>query len=773
MPYKPSRWRRTGLLLLKLGTVGLVLLIALVVYLDIYVRDRFEQHTWSVPARVYGAPLELRAGGELEMNEVLWWLDRMGYRPVPEVSGPGDYRVGVNDIELFTRSYDFWDGAEPARQLHLQFSQERLTRLEDRHGERVTSARLAPPNLGHISPVHAEDRVIERLATMPPTLVAGLVAVEDRRFFQHRGISLVGIGRALEANLRSQRVTQGGSTLTQQLIKNMFLTADQTLWRKGIEAIMAVLLELHVDKETILEAYMNEVFIAQDGRRAVHGFGLAAQHFYGRPLNELSIAQQAMLIGVLRGPTFYSPLRNPERAMARRNVVLDVMHERGVITDDQHRQARQEGLRLNPRSGQGPHAAALDLVRRQLRLWYREEVLNREGLHIHTTIDIYAQDQAQAAMTRQLRDLEQRLNLEPESVQGALVLAERDSGAVRAVVGGRASIPGGFNRALDARRPVGSLLKPALYLAALEQGQHWLMPVDDSPVVVAGRDGSEWRPTNFDLNSNGEVPMWEALSMSYNQAAARSGMELGLGNVLDSIERLGYSRDLPVVPSVILGAVDMSPYDVAQIYQPLTSGGYLSPLTSIVAVTEPGGRVLGQINVRAEQVVDPAAAQSLRSALALTAQAGTGAYAGNTLPRDLRPAGKTGTSDGQRDSWFAGEAGHLLGVAWLGTDDNQSLPITGSTGALRLWTDVMGRVARPSLEPDLLHSSLSWVSWDADRPDRVWLGDCRQYRLAIPTEAANGQVSRRCGDGSDQPGAGDESREEAEDSRWNWLRRWF
>ncbi|TGG94179.1 penicillin-binding protein 1B [Natronospirillum operosum] len=770
MPYKPSRWRQAGRILLKLAVVGLVLGVALVVYLDFYVRARFNEHTWSVPARVYGAPLELRAGGELEMNEVLWWLDRMGYRPVPEVAGPGDYRVGVNDIELFTRAYDFWDGAESARQLRLHFSGERLTRLEDRHGERVMSARLAPPSLGHISPVHAEDRVIERLESMPPTLVAGLVAVEDRRFFQHRGVSLVGIGRALQANLRSRRVEQGGSTLTQQLIKNMFLTADQSLWRKGIEAIMAVQLELHVDKETILEAYMNEVFIAQDGTRSIHGFGLAAQHFYGRPLNETSLAQQAMLIGMLRGPTFYSPVRNPERAMARRNLVLDVMHEQGVITANQHAQARREGLRLNPGMGQGPHAAALDLVRRQLRLWYREEVLSHDGLHIHTTIDIYAQDRAQAAMTRQLSALEQQYGIAAGSLQGALILADRSTGAVRAVIGGRNSIPGGFNRALDARRPVGSLLKPPLYLAAMESGQHWLTPVDDSPVIVVGRDGSEWTPTNFDLNSNGEVPMWEALALSYNQAAARAGMELGLGEVLDSIERLGYSRQLPVFPSVILGAVDMSPYDIAQIYQPMVSGGYLSPLTSIVAVTEPDGRVLGQFRVREQTVIDGAMAQSLRSGLALTAQAGTGAHAGRSLAPELKPAGKTGTSDGQRDSWFAGEAGHLLGVVWIGTDDNQALPLTGSTGSLRLWTDLMAEVARPTLEPDILHSSLRWISWHPDSPGDYWLGDCQTLRLAVRADAAMESARYRCGD-DNRPQQG--SPETESNGRWQWLRRWF
>ncbi len=767
MAHNPSVWHRAGGIVLKLGIVALVLMIALVVYLDFYVRDRFDQHQWFIPAKVYGAPLELRAGGELEFNEVLWWLDRMGYRPAPEVTGPGDYRVGANDIQLFTRPYDFWDGRENARELKLHFNRERLARLQDRNGDAVVSARLAPPSLGNISPVHAEDRVLERLADVPPTLVAGLVAVEDRRFFQHRGISLVGISRALMANLRSGRVAQGGSTLTQQLVKNMFLTPDRSLWRKGIEAIMAVLLELHVDKETILEAYINEVFVAQDGQRSIHGFGLAAQHFYGRPLNELSVSQQAMLIGLLRGPSFYSPTRNPQRAMARRNVVLDVMAERGVISATQLEQAKREGLRLNPSADQGPNDAALSLVRRQLRLWYPNDVLQRDGLNIHTTIDIFAQEVAQREMTATIATLEQQYNLPANQLQGAMVLVDRDSGDVRAVVGGRDNVRGGYNRALDARRPVGSLLKPALYLAALENGQHWLSMVDDSPVVVAGRDGSEWRPTNFDRESYGEVPMWEAMANSYNQAAARTGMQVGLGEVLDSIERLGYTRELPVVPSVILGAVDMSPYDVAQIYQPLFAGGALSPLKTIVAVTDRDDQVLNQFSVRRQQVVEPPHAQALHSALTLSVRAGTGQYAYHAMAPELRPAGKTGTSGNQRDSWFAGEAGNLMGVAWLGTDDNQSLPLTGSTGALRLWTQVLDQLAHPTLEPDVLHSSLSWVSWQPQEPDRLWLGDCQPLRLAMPAQEAHDLTQRQC---SGDPG---EANTEPESSRWDWIRGFF
>lgn len=772
MAKKKSRWRSFGGVVLKLAIVCSILLIALLVYLDFYVRDRFAQHVWSVPAKVYGAPLTLYQGSGQSQEEVIWWLQRMGYRSVTTIGGPGEYRVAPQRIDVFTRAYDFWDEPEPARQLALNFNNRVLATLTDPQGQIVLSARLAPPQIGTLTPAHAEDRVLERLATMPPTLVAGLVAVEDRRFFQHRGISPVAIGRALVANVRSGRVEQGGSTITQQLIKNMFLTADQTLWRKGIEALMAVLLELHVDKETILETYMNQVFIAQDGQRAVHGFGLAAQYFYGRPLEELTLGQQATLIGLLRGPSFYSPIRNPERARARRNVVLDVMAEQRIITETQKRAAQAEPLGLNPGTGQGPYAAAMDLVRRQLRLWYPDEVLLREGLHIHTSIDIYAQDVAQRQMQESLQTMERLHRLPANHLQGAMVIVHRDSGDVRAVIGARTSVQGGFNRAMDARRPVGSLLKPAVYLAALESGRHWLMEVDDGPVVVAARDGTEWRPQNFDRTSNGMVPMWEALSRSYNQAAARVGMEIGLGEVLRSIERLGYNGRLPVVPAVILGSVDMSPYEVAQIYQPVFSDGFRAPLKAITAVTTADQEVLNQFNIRTQQVIAPPDAQALQTALQLAVREGTGRYAHGVLDPSLRPAGKTGTSDQQRDSWFAGEAGDLMAVVWVGEDNNAPMPITGSTGALRVWTHTMQQLAHSSYDAKPLHSSLRWISWHPDQPGRYWLGDCHALRVAVPQAVAVMHAQRTCQGSSDQL-PGEHVPEDNRRRGWGWLDRIF
>lgn len=769
-----GRRSRVWRIVWRVLVVGLVLGLAGLVYLDRYVQDRFAAHDWEEPARVFGASRVLTPNETTRFQDVTWWLDALGYQPVPRVTGPGDYHYQGRQMRIYRRGFMGPAGRVPAMVADLEFTADRLTGLRSETGDAMASLALEPPAIGTIATGFPEDRVLVRLQDVPDTMLAGLLAVEDRRFFQHHGVAPLAIARALLANLRAGEVTQGGSTLTQQLVKNLFLSADQTLIRKGLEAVMSVLLELRVGKEAILEAYINEVFVAQDGGRAIHGFGLAARYFYGRPVAELSLAQQAMLVGLLRGPSYYSPVRHPERARSRRNLVLDVMQQQGVISVAAHDRARREGLRLNPGTGDGPYAAALDLVRRQLRLWVTQADLERDGLRVHTTLDIRAQLSAQRAVRAGLAKLEQDRGLRSGELQGALVAADRHSGAVQAVVGGRRSLPGSFNRALDARRPVGSLLKSVVYLAALESDRHWLTRVSDAPVVVAGKDGSEWQPRNFNRQSHGDVPLWEAFASSYNQAAARLGMQVGLGKVLARIESLGYRGELPLVPAVILGSVDMSPYDLAQIYQPLLATGMRQPLTSVRALQTATGENLAEFRVRPERVVEADVARTLASGLRLAVTSGTGRAAA-ALPDSLQPMGKTGTSDAQRDSWFAGAAGDVMAVVWVGNDDNAALPLTGSTGALPLWRDWMQASARPE-QPKTgeLSEALTWVSWDSLESPRYALGSCASHRVLVPAVVTDELNASRCGGWL----APDQTTEDADTGPGrslvpDWLRRLF
>ncbi len=750
----------------RLAIVTVVVATFALVYLDRFVHDRFQSHQFEAPARVLGAPLTLRPGTGQSLDEILWWLERLGYQPVSGVVSPGEYRQSEQQVVIHTRGYPFHDGPEPARELVLEVGSGTLTRLYSRDGQSPPSARLEPPVLGQIDTQFAEDRVLVTLDQVPPELLAGLIAVEDRQFFQHAGVSFRAIARALWVNIQAGEVRQGGSTLTQQLVKNLFLSPAQSLTRKGAEAVMAMLLERRADKQEILEAYINEVFVAQDGQRAIHGFGLAARHFFGRPISELSVAQQATLIGLLRGPSYYSPTRHPERAIARRNLVLTVMRDEGIISGTVWAQSIREPLGLSPGNYTGPYAHALDLVRRQLRVWLSNRELRRDNLRLHTTINIRAQQRAQTVLRTRLERLEAQYGLEQGTLQGALVAADTKTGQVLAVSGGRSQQVGGFNRAIDAFRPVGSTLKPVIYLTALEAGMHWWSPVLDEPVTVAGRDGSEWRPANFSGESHGSVPMWAALAGSYNQAAARTGMQLGLGRFLDRVESLGYRGALPAVPAALLGSVEMSPYQLAGLFQPMLAEGQRRPLMSLAAVTLDDGSLIARFDTRGTQVIDPVSAQSLLGGLRLVGTSGTAASASARLGDALQPAGKTGTSDGQRDSWFVGSAGATMAAVWVGADDNRELPFTGSTAALPIWTDWMAELAQPLPERRELHPNLDWVSWDGPRetPGLIRLGLCGRYQAPVPRPIAADLAGSVCG--------GQPARESPPDSAGaTWLQR--
>ncbi len=425
----------------------------------------------------------------------------------------------------------------------------------------------------------------------PSCCVTGLQAVEDRQFKHHHGVALRGIARALVANIKAGRAVQGGSTLTQQLVKNYFLSNERTLARKINEAIMAVLLELHYEKAEILEAYINEMFLGQQGKHAIHGFGRASEFYFDRPLQDLEPQQIALLVGMVRGASFYNPRRNPQRALQRRDQVLDIFGTTGLMGAAELEKAKSSplGVTAQPRSGSSLYPAFLDLVRRQLRRDYRAEDLSNEGLKIFTTLAPSDQEYAQQAVSKGLLDLQQR-GL-PQDLQAALVLADVSSGEVRALVGDRVSQRSGFNRALDARRQIGSVIKPLVYLAALEHSGDYnlLTPVMDEPVSLRQPDGSLWSPANYDKKSHGELPLMDALVNSYNQATVKVGLNVGVANIIRKIKQLGVEADVPPVPATLLGAVELTPIEVTQIFQSLAAGGYSSPLRSVTAVLTPHG----------------------------------------------------------------------------------------------------------------------------------------------------------------------------------------
>ncbi|MEW6310883.1 penicillin-binding protein 1B [Stutzerimonas balearica] len=675
----------------KLSIVGLVILAGFAVYLDAIVQEKFSGKRWTIPAKVYARPLELFVGQKLAKDDFLAELDALGYRREKAVAGPGGVSVAGNNVEMQTRGFQFYEGAEESRRIRVRFSGDFVAGLNSADGSSLAVARLEPVLIGGLYPAHNEDRILIKLDQVPPYLVQTLVAVEDREFFEHFGVSPKSIARAVWVNLTAGAVRQGGSTLTQQLVKNFYLTNERSLTRKATEAMMAVLLELHYDKQEILEAYLNEVFLGQDGRRAIHGFGLASQYFFGQPLAELKLHQIALLVGMVKGPTYYNPRRHPERALERRNLVLDLLAEQQVVDPAEVAAAKQKPLGITQRGSMADssYPAFLDLVKRQLREDYREEDLTEEGLRVFTSFDPILQLKAEQAMSDTLK----RLGKGGEAVEGAMLVTNPETGEIQAMLGSRQPGYAGFNRALDAVRPIGSLIKPVIYLTALERPSQYTLTslLEDEPFSVKGADGQVWRPQNYDRKAHGTVYLYQALANSYNLSTTRLGLDLGVPNVLKTLQRLGVSVDWPAYPSMLLGAGALRPIEVADVYQTLANGGFNTPLRGIRSVLTAEGEPLKRYPFQIQQRFDPGAIYLTQRAMQRVMHEGTGRSAYNQLPRSLNLAGKTGTTNDLRDSWFAGFSQDLLAVVWLGRDDNGKTSLTGATGALRVWTDFMRR----------------------------------------------------------------------------------
>lgn len=680
--------------LLKLILAALVAGGLFVAFLDAQITATFSDKMWELPARVYARPLELFAGVSLTGDDLAYELGVLGYRKVTDPRLPGQYSQYKNRFDVHTRGFEFPGEREPARRVLLEFANKRVAKLTTGSGE-VALMRLDPVLIGGIYTRHGEDRMLVRLQAVPQTLRDGLLAVEDRAFYQHWGFSVTGIARAAVSNLRSGTVVAGGSTITQQLVKNYYLTPERTIVRKLKEVVMAVLLELHFDKDDILENYINEIYLGQEGPRGVHGFALAARHYFDTPLQQLGLHQQALLIGMIKGPSLYNPLRNPERARERRDVVLQVMAEQGVISDEQATTARAMPLGLNThRSIRGSFPAFLDLVRRQLRRDYSEEDLTTGGLNIFTSFDPLLQRQLEKSTATIMDQLDAKGELET-----ATVVTRFDTGEVAALVGGRKTRYAGFNRALDARRPAGSLIKPAVYLAALNRPQQYSLAtlLEDEPYTVDTPNGKVWEPRNFDRTAHGQVMLFNALAQSYNMATARLGMELGLDAVIDMLERLGVQQGVARVPALTLGAGEYSPMAMAAMYQSIAAGGFRMPSRSIRDVVDAHGDPLKRYPLEYDRTASLQSVHLLHYALRAVVREGTGRGVYRYLKDDFAVAGKTGTTNEGRDSWFAGFSGDLLAVSWIGYDDNRETGLTGSSGALKIWAHFMARASERSL----------------------------------------------------------------------------
>lgn len=688
---KVANWRRWCIgTLFKLLIVLLLTLSIYTIYLDSKVRKTFEGQRWQVPVQVYGQVERFETGSRLDLTALKHSLLYNGYKKVSRVRQPGEFAMSSSRLILYRRAFDFGSGLEQATKFTLDVKDGKASRLMQENLA-VDQIVLEPVLLDRILPQSKEDRVLVSLESIPEKLLDTLLLVEDRDFYFHHGISPLGILRALFNNLKAGRTVQGGSTLTQQLVKNMFLTREKTLWRKVNEALMAMILEYRYSKDQLLEAYVNEVYLGQHYANGIYGFGLASQFYFGKTLAQLSNEQMALLIAQVKGPSYYDPWRYPEHAITRRDLILRMMLEQHLISRGEFEWAIESpiSVRKSRRFAKQKFPAYLQRVKLELAELI-SEYEQESGIRVFTGFSVYSQQMAEQSVEEQLEKL---AGAKQESeLQAAMVVTDIVSGEIRALVGGKKRGYAGFNRAMHAKRPIGSLVKPAVYLAAMEryEAYNFATLLEDKAITLSSDAGHEWRPKNYDGQFRGQVNLIDALIYSLNVPTVNLGMQLGLENVAAAIHLLGYAQDITMRPSMLLGAINMSPMEVNQVYIPIAAQGKFHRSHAVNRIVSAKGETLWQYAEQAEQRISEQAAYLLDYALTRVTRVGTAKSLSWRL-EDKVLAGKTGTSNDQRDSWFVGYDGMQLVTTWVGRDDNKATELTGSSGALPVFASYMKR----------------------------------------------------------------------------------
>ncbi|WP_182027339.1 penicillin-binding protein 1B [Vibrio rotiferianus] len=744
---KPERSNRSWLKAMwsfswKAGIALAAVLLFVGIYLDSVVKDRFDGQLFDLPTVVYARILHLSPGENITIKEMRNELDVLNYRKVSQPRYPGEYSSSSTRIELIRRPFEFADGPEPDRHVMLHFSDSGLKRIQSLESKGdLGYLRIEPKMLGMLEKDQNEQRLFLRRDQFPEILVDALLATEDRDFYQHDGVSPLAIGRALVANIKAGRTVQGGSTLTQQLAKNLFLTRDKTLWRKVREAYIALILDYRYSKDRILEAYLNEVYLGQSGGDAIHGFALASRYYFGQPIQELRIDQLAMLVGMVKGPSYYNPIRYPERTKTRRDLVLRLLMQQEMLTAQQYEQAVNRPLdtQSHPRI-----ASRQPAYFQQLNIELKEKVGDNfkaeTGLRLFTSLDPVSQSKLEQAIAKKVPELAKRAG---KDLEAAAVAVDRHSGEIRAMVGGKRVGYEGFNRALNASRPIGSLVKPAIYLTALEQPEKYNLAttLHDTPLSLKGSKGTVWSPRNFDRKFRGDVPLYLALAKSLNVPTVRLGMQLGIPEVSDTLERLGVDKsEIRPVPSMFLGSFSLTPFEVAQMYQTVTNSGKRAKLSALRSVIDMDGNVIYQSLPRSTQAVDQQAAWLTTYAMKQGVSQGTGRFLQSQFAWAAL-AGKTGTSNDSRDSWFVGIDGREVTTVWLGRDDNKSTKLTGSSGALRVYAEYLKQRIPERLELPW-PNEVTTLGFQKAKNGALEMNCRSEYKL--PVWDKTGQIKQQC-----------------------------
>jgi len=660
--------------------------------LDVEIRQQFESKHQTPPVRVYARPLNLYPDSPLTVSALTEELKAIGYCQSDSVDEPGQYQHKPNDLLIHTRAFQSWENTEPSRLVQLHFEGFKLKSINQLQPHRpLTVLRLEPQLIGQFYLSHAQERMLVRLAKVPPLLIRAVRAIADH-------------------------------SVTRQLVRNFYFTQERTFKRQIDEAIMAVLLKWHYSQEQILEAYLNEVYFAQSGKKAIRGLGTAARFYFNKEIQELQLAELALLVNfMIRDHSEYSfdnPWKYPEPALANRNMVLDNMTTLGIITPREAKLAQAEPLGLTKKklTSEFLSPAFMELVRHQLRQNYQED-LRSESLQVFTTLDPLIQKTAEKIMINGLNQLEKKYR-KARQLQGAMVVTSSQDGSLLALVNGKNTRQyAAFNRPIRAKQSIGSLIQPVIYLTALEQSDtyQFTSQLDDSyPQWKNAESGEIWSPKSYDfgLQHGNNILLYHALIHSYPVAPINLGRELGVSKLYETLKRLGIEHELktPYSPSILLGGISLTPLEVTQMYQTIASGGVYIPLRAIRAVSTLKDTIQPQQIPLAEQRFEAAPIFLLNYALQQAVRKGTGHRIGKTLPSDMIVAGKTGTTKGLRTSWFAGFDSELLTVTWVRRDDYKSMGLTGSQGAMMIWAKFIQAVSFSSKAPKVpSHIKWRWV----------------------------------------------------------------
>jgi len=535
-----------------------------------------------------------------------------------------------------------------------------------------------------------------KISDFPVNCLNAVMAIEDNDFLDHSGVSYTGMGRAFIKNIIKLRAAQGGSTITQQLVKNYFLTPEKTLKRKLKEFYLAIKLESEWTKDEILETYLNIIYMGQSGAFQVHGFGAAAQVYFAKPVQDLNLPECALLAAIINNPSRNNPWKQAEKATNRRNLVLTKMNELKLISETEFAQAKTAPLPSQPVAKASETAPYFfDAVRKQM----AQLNISIEGASIATSLDLDAQARAQKALQAQINDLEaSRKNLQTNKekgfrLEGLVLSSENATGLVNVVVGGQSYRQTQFNRAIDSHRQIGSLIKPFVYLTALLYGFDDVKDVNPLTPIKDERfewkfDKKTWSPDNYEKVFNGEIPLYFGLAHSLNAATAQLAQKVGIDKVIDTAHKLGFTSKMEENPSTSLGATEHYPLELLQSYQTLASFGDLTKLSFIEKIEDRDGKVVYAYEPKKEPTLDPTAIEVLVGMMHETLRSGT-AQASRAMGWNQPSAGKTGTTSDNKDAWFAGFTPHQTTVTWLGYDQSLSSKLTGASGPVPIWVQFM------------------------------------------------------------------------------------